>query len=76
MEITQDERDVLLDLAAEYDYPEYDPNKHVLVEDAMKLWGLTDRGSQGRLDKLVRDGGWGVEKVFYGGRKRNGYYKK
>ena len=75
MEITQDERDILLALAAEYAYPEYDPEKHILVSDAMDLWGLSDRGAVGRLNKLLREGSWKVETVIHNGKPKNGYYK-
>jgi len=76
MKITQEERDVLMDLAAEFDHVKYDPERHILIEDGVKMWGIGERAAQGRLDKLVVNGKWGKETVIHNGRQKNGYYKK
>jgi DNA-binding Lrp family transcriptional regulator len=76
MDITQEERDILLALANDYAIPEYDPKRHVLLSDAADLWGISERGAWSRLEKLVKDGTWGVETILHEGRQKNGYYRQ
>ena len=76
MEITQEENELLLELANAFDYPEYDPEKHITRKQMMKVWGISDNGTAYRLDKLVSEGKLEVETVrLPDGNKCNGYYK-
>jgi DNA-binding Lrp family transcriptional regulator len=75
MKVSQEEYDLLTELANDYTIPNYDPDRHVLLSDAADLWGISERGAWNRLEKLVKDGAWGVETVLHEGRQKNGYYK-
>lgn len=76
MKITPEENELLLALAAEFDYVPYRPGYHVLVKDAAGLWDIGKRAAAMRLEKLVFEGKWGRETVIHQGRPKNGYFKK
>jgi len=63
MNITPEENDLLLELASEYDYPDYDPKKHILRKQMVKIWGVSDNGASYRLNKMVQEGKLKMEKV-------------
>ena len=76
MEITQQENELLIELANAFNYPEYDPKKHVTRKQMMNVWGISDNGAGYRLEKLVQEGKLAVETVVLpDGNKCNGYYK-
>ena len=76
MRITPDEDDLLKQVAALYDYPEYDPARHVTAQSIMDEWDITDKGAHYRLDKLVRQGYLKFEMIrMPSGAVAKGYYR-
>jgi hypothetical protein len=76
MDITPQENELLLEVAAMFDYPAYDPKRHILRKQMTEVWGVSNNGAGYRLDKLVSDGKLEVEKVrLPDGNLCNGYYK-
>jgi hypothetical protein len=76
VDITPEENELLLEVAAMFDYPEYDPKRHILRKQMIRVWGVSDNGASYRLNKLVSQGKLEVEKVrLPDGNLCNGYYK-
>jgi len=76
MQITPDEYDLLTELAAEYDYPPLDPDKHVTASMLSEEIGITHRGACDRLDRLVVQGKLKRERIrMPNGCRAWGYYK-
>ena len=76
MIISNEENELLLEVAAMFDYPAFNPKKHILRKQMTEIWGVSNNGSGYRLDKLVSEGKLLVEKVrLPDGNLCNGYYK-
>lgn len=56
MKITLEEHNLLHELVSEYDYPAFDPNRHVTATLLAGELGMTVRGARDRLDRMVVDG--------------------
>ena len=56
MKITLEEHSLLRELASEYDYPDFDPDRHVTATMLSRELGMTIRGARDRLDRLVVEG--------------------
>jgi len=76
MKITLEEHSLLRELASEYDYPPFDPAKHVTATMLAEKLGMTIRGARDRLDRLVVDGRLKREYIrMPNGYRAWGYYK-
>ena len=76
MNITPEENDLLLELASKYDYPDYDPNKHILRKQMVEVWNVSENGVSYRLNKMIQEGKLKMEKVrMPSGSVCNGYYR-
>jgi len=76
MIITPEENELLLELAAQFDYPEYAPEKHITRKQMAQTWGISENGASYRLEKLVQNGVLEVETVLLpDGNKCKGYYR-
>jgi len=77
MKITPEEYDLLSELVSDYDYPAFNPKKHVTSMMLAQKAGVTRRAAIDRLDKLVRDGKLKREQVrLPSGKWAWGYYKE
>jgi DNA-binding Lrp family transcriptional regulator len=77
LKITPEEYDLLTEIVAEFDYPGFDPKKHITANMLAKKVGITHRAAIDRLDKLVRDGKLKRERIrMDGGQRAWGYYKE
>ena len=77
MKITLEEHNLLRELASEFDYPPFDPDKYVTAVMLSAELGMTVRGARDRLDRLVVDGRLKRERVRLDtGYWSWGYYKK
>lgn len=56
MKITEQELELLQEAAAEYDFPDYDPEKHIALGIAAEYWGITKNSARSRMNKLVKQG--------------------
>lgn len=63
MKITPEEYNLLTELAAEFDYPSFDENKHVTATMLSEKVGITPRGARDRLDRMVVQGKLKRERV-------------
>lgn len=76
MMITPEEYDLLSELVSEYDYPVFNPKKHVTSTMLAQKAGVTRRAAIDRLDKLVRDGKLKREQIrLPNGKWAWGYYR-
>ena len=76
MNITHEESELLQELVAEFDYPDFDPTKHVTASMLSKQTGVTHRAASDRLERLFHKGKLKRERVrVAGGYRAWGYYK-
>jgi hypothetical protein len=76
MKISVEEHNLLLELAAEFDYPPFDEGKYVTAGMLAEKLGMTTRGARDRLDRMVMEGRLKKEYVrMPNGYRSWGYYK-
>jgi len=76
MKISPEDSDLLQDLVREYDYPDFDPKKHVISSMFAEQLGITQRAAFDRLERLHHSGKLMREGVrLPGGQRAWGYYK-
>lgn len=63
MQISAEENELLKELIEQYDYPSFDPSRHVTAMMLGKQLGITDRTARYRLEKLRAEGSVDREKV-------------
>lgn len=77
MKITQDEMDLLTELASSYDDIAYDPERHVLLSSLAEKWGIKRATAKARMDKIISGGAhWKEVKVIDGNSRWNIAYEK
>ena len=77
MQITLKEHDLLKELAAEFDYPPFDEDKHVTASMLSEETGITTRGAIDRLNRMVVEGKLQRERIrMPNGCRAWGYYRK
>ena len=76
MMITSEESSLLLELVQEYDYPDFDPDKHVTANMLAEKLSLSHRAAYERLERLRAKGALTRERIRLPGNCRAwGYYK-
>lgn len=77
MKITPEENETLFALLSEFNYPDFDPTKHVTSTIMAEQWGMkSSKGAYERLEGLVHEGKLSKEKVrMESGRIGWGYFK-
>ena len=81
MDITREESELLRELVNRFDYPPFDPKKHVIARTLAKhlseTRSITQRAARDKLEKLYNSGELLKEKVrLDNGLWAWGYYKK
>ena len=74
MKISPDEYDLLREVAAEFDYPKFDPKIHVTLGQLADQWGVSKNGARSRMKK--RKDRYESLMVVTEGNKRELAYKK
>ena len=77
MQVSPEDYDLLLELAASFDVPAFDPEKHVLLSDLADKWGLSDKATDQRMQKQIDgDAPWRRIKVRGVGTQNRVAYEK
>jgi predicted ArsR family transcriptional regulator len=76
MKVSQEEYDLLTELAEQYDYPDLDPDKHVTANMLADKLGVSHRAAWGRLEKSYKSGDLERERVrLPNGNRAWGYFR-
>ena len=76
MKISIEEHNLLRELAAEFDYPPFDEERHVTASMLAETLGMTKRGARDKLDRMVVEGRLKREYIrMPSGYRACGYYK-
>ena len=77
MKVTQDEMDLLTELASSYADLAYDPDRHVLLSALAAKWGIKRGTAKARMDKVISDGApWKEVRVIDNNQRWNIAYEK
>ena len=77
MDITIEESKLLQELVHEYDYPDFDPTKHVTAAMLADQLKISHKAACGRLERLFHNDKLKRERIrVAGGYRAWGYYKQ